>query len=61
MQAALVDQLQQQALTGREIAVILKVTPGRISQIKSGRGPGGRVDGGRGRGPAPDGPERQTA
>jgi predicted XRE-type DNA-binding protein len=35
LQYALVAELRQQALTGREIAVILKVTPGRVSQIES--------------------------
>lgn len=38
MQRALVGELRRQDLTGREIAVILKVTPGRVSQIESSRG-----------------------
>jgi hypothetical protein len=35
MQRQLVDSLRREELTGREIAVILKVTPGRISQIEA--------------------------
>jgi hypothetical protein len=38
LQYALVAELRRQELTGREIAVILKVTPGRVSQIESNRG-----------------------
>jgi hypothetical protein len=37
LQYALVTQLRRQEFTGREIAVILKVTPGRVSQIESRR------------------------
>jgi DNA-directed RNA polymerase specialized sigma subunit len=35
MQRAIVGELRRQDLSGREIAVILKVTPGRISQIEA--------------------------
>jgi predicted XRE-type DNA-binding protein len=38
MQRHLVDSLRREELTGREIAVILNVTPGRVSQITTGRG-----------------------
>jgi hypothetical protein len=38
LQYALVAELRRQELTGREIALILKVTPGRVSQIESNRG-----------------------
>jgi hypothetical protein len=55
LQADLVARLAGQALTGREIAVILKVTPGRVSQIKSGSASGGQAR------PEADGEERQTA
>lgn len=40
LQYALVAELRRQELTGREIAVILKVTPGRVSQIESSRAGG---------------------
>ncbi len=36
MQYDLVARLRARNLSGREIAVILKVTPGRVSQIESG-------------------------
>ena len=61
MQAEIVARLQQQALTGREIAVILKVTPGRVSQIASAHRSGEQVLDGHGRRPVAGRTRRRTA